>query len=79
MAESSKVNPNNANGRNEYAGNVAPKRADQTTTGGTAGSYYPGDPVGNVVDRSRINRTKDQVSTQGTAVFPGGVSSGSGF
>lgn len=79
MAESSKINPNDANGPNEYAGNRAPKRSDQTTTGGVAGSYYPNDPIGNVVDRSRINRTKDTVSTQGTSVFPGGVSSGSGF
>jgi len=75
----SKINPNDALGPNQYAGFDVPKRPDATLTGGVAGSFYPGDPVGNTVDRARINRTKDTVSTAPSLVYPGGVSSGSGF
>lgn len=74
----SKINPNDALGPNEYAGFRAPHRPEKTTTGGPGG-YYPNDPQGNVVDRSKINRTKDHVSSQGSRVFPGGTSQGEGF
>jgi len=70
---SSKSNPWASGGANEYAGNNAPSRPDKSTTG-----YY-GDPGGNVVDRSKINRTKDAVSSHGSQAFPGGESTGSGF
>lgn len=62
-------NPSNVLGDNEYAGFVAPSRADQSTIG----------PGGNTVDRGAINKTKDTVSTQGSQAKPGGVSSGSGY
>jgi hypothetical protein len=62
---SDKTNPNNVGGPNEYAGFVAPKRADQSTVG----------PGGNTVDRGAINRSVTSVSKQGTAAFPGGVPS----
>jgi hypothetical protein len=60
---SDKTNPNDVGGMNEYAGFVAPKRADQSIVG----------PGGNTVDRGAINRSVTSVSKQGTAAFPAGV------
>lgn len=67
--------------KNEYAGFRAPQRADASTVAGGRGAYYsnPGGEAGNVVDRNRIPRTKDQVSRQGSAAFPGGESTGSSY
>jgi hypothetical protein len=76
----SKSNPWDALGDNEYAGNVAPTRADQSTVGGAAGSYYPdSNEQGNEVKPQAINKTKDTVSRSGSQAFPGGTSAGSGY
>jgi len=61
---------------NEYV--KAPQRADQSVIGGAIAGLYHGDATGNVVDLDQINRTKDRVG-KGSRIFPGGVSSGSGF
>lgn len=68
-----RTDPSDVLGPNEYAGNVAPKRADASTV-----TYY-GDKGGNTVDRSRINKTMDRVSTQGSPAKPGGQISSSGY
>ena len=79
MPGPSRSNPDSIGVNNEYAGFKAPKRADATTTGGRGDSYYKGDPAGNIVDKGRMNRTKDAVSNDKSTVFPGGVSSGGGY
>jgi hypothetical protein len=72
------TNPDGAGGPNEYVKPI--RRADQSTVGGASGSYYKGsNENGNVVDRSRINKTLDNVSNQGSPTKPGGTSSGSGY
>lgn len=48
---SQQTNPNDVWGLNQYAGFVAPKRADQSTVG----------PGGNSVSRDRVNRTVTSV------------------
>jgi hypothetical protein len=76
----SKSNPWDSLGDNQYAGNVAPSRADQSLVGGAAGSFYPdSQEQGNEVKRQAINKTKDNVSRSGSQVFPGGASQGAGF
>jgi hypothetical protein len=60
----SKSNPNNIGVTNTYAGNVAPKRADQST-------ILPG---GNRVNRKRINPTRSSVSKNKSSIYPGGES-----
>ncbi len=63
-----RTNPSDVGKLTEYAGNVAPKRADASTVA----------PGGNVVNRDTINKTYDTVSSKGTQAKPGGEHSSSG-
>lgn len=63
-----RTNPSVVGGDNEYAGFVAPKRADKSTIG----------PGGNTVDRGVINKTLTEVGSP-TQAKPFGPSSGSGY
>jgi hypothetical protein len=63
---SSKTNPNDVGGEGgEYAGNVAPSRPAVSTVG----------PGGNKVDRSTINPTITDFSSQKSTTKPAGPAS----
>lgn len=80
-APSSKSNPNAVGGEGgEYAGYVAPARADASTSAGAPGAYYKGNgEQGNVVDRQRINPTLNVADTAKSTAKPAGAQSSSGF
>jgi hypothetical protein len=80
-APSSKSNPNAVGGEGgQYAGFVAPARADASTTAGAPGAYYKDDgEQGNVVDRQRINPTLNVADPNKTTAKPAGPQSTSGF
>lgn len=72
MADRTRVTPIDPE-PNQYAGFVAPKRADESTV-----TYY-GDSGGNTVDQSQIPRTLDRVGREKSSIKPGGTASGSGY
>ena len=74
MADASKSNPNDLNGPNEYAGFVAPERADASTV-----TYYGSNPMGNRVNDARIPKTMDTLDKTQTKSSPLGTSHGSGY
>lgn len=71
------ANPGTVNGENEYAGFVAPKRADQSTIA-QPGGYYGGSG-GNTVNRGDIPKTMDVLDKNANQANPLGQSHSTGF
>lgn len=63
------TNPSNVWGPNEYAGFVAPKRADASTVG----------PGGNIVDKNRIPKTMNTADKNNNQAHPLGNPGTTGY
>ena len=71
------ANPATTLGDNEYAGNRAPHRPDQSTIASPGGFY--GGSGGNTVDRGAIPKTMDSLDKNATQANPLGQSHSSGY